>query len=295
MTLVALVEAYLAARQLVPHGRHACMLRSLARRLPGGTEAIPAPAALAQWLRDLRRGGASPATCLCYRRMLLALYRWGAARGRCRPLVPDDLPREKPPRRMPEAWTCDEVQRLVNAAGSLEGYCGWCELPRRLYWTTLLLGCWYTAARLGSLLAVRWEDLDLDRGWLQLPAEVEKTRTARLFALPPSFSRQLRGLPRVDCHVWPAPRQHRHLYRTLRRLCIAAAIRCPPGRFQCFHRLRRSAISAAAAIDLEVARRLAGHSSSQITLRHYVDPRIACPPRIVVPEIEPPAPLRVLG
>ena len=293
-SLIQLAESYLCLRVDIS-AKHAAAVRSAARRLQAatGNGHLPTTTELADWLRQLRAAGRSPATLRHQVALLGALYRHAWQCGLLQS-VPT-LPRVRIEQHVPEAWTADEVQRLVQGAGLLRGRCKWVpEIPRRLWWQSLLLACWYTAARIGALLAVRWHDVDLDSGIVRLRAATTKSRAEQIAMLPASACRLIDQLPRIDQRVWPSPRKPHSLWRGFRLVARLAGVPCPAGHRQCFHRLRRSALSAVAARDLEAARRLAGHASATVTLRHYVDPRVAGWPQVAVPEIPVSSPERQL-
>jgi len=80
--------------------------------------------------------------------------------------------------------------------------------------------------------------------------------------------------PAERLFVWPCCR--RHLFAIFRRIIEAAGVRYSPRHsLGLFHRLRRTALTYCWAVDPAVAQRQGGHSSAEITRKHYVDPRIA--------------------
>jgi integrase len=206
----------------------------------------------------------SPATVNGKLRCLTTLWRFGWRR---RWLV--DLPREVPhyrePCRLPTAWTETDVARLVAAARALGPW-----------WESLVLVAYYTAARIGALLAVEWHDVDLSRGWLVLRAEASKVLADELKGLPPSAVDALTRLgPRGGSErVWPWGEHRNTFFRRLRSLIEGAGLPCPHGHCELAHRLRRSRLTHLAAREsLEAARALAGHSDARVTRAHYLDPR----------------------
>jgi integrase len=70
--------------------------------------------AVSQWLAGLQ---AAPATRAEHRTHLLTVWRYAAGQGLCRP--PGDVRREKIPEPQREAWTLDEVGRLMAACDRL--------------------------------------------------------------------------------------------------------------------------------------------------------------------------------
>jgi integrase len=293
LRLVEIADQYLACRVGLS-SRYRQAVESIARKCQ--RECARGKASLDQrmaaYLQRLAREGRSLYTIRTHRAVLLALMRY-AHQMQVIPGVPR-LPEVRVPQTLPRAWSAEEVARLVEAAAGLPGRrLAWCDVPDCDYFAALLAMAWYTAARLGSLLAIRWDDLDLAQGLVLLRAGAHKTLQDQVLPIPRELAAWLDRLPRCAREVWPVPRRQATLHRWFRRIARRAGIQVPPGHGSCFQRLRRSAITAAAACHgLEAARRLAGHSSASLTLRHYVDPRyIASGP--AVPPIRLPRPRAV--
>lgn len=196
---------------------------------------------------------------------------------------PRQWPRVRTTLRAPEAWTPDQVRRLVRIARAQPGRIG--GVPAGLWWQAWMHLQWETAMRASEMLALRWADVDLEtpavliRGcrkrvssqWVLIRRE-----TAELLA-------RLMRDSRPEDPVFRVGLERRELYTVFRYLCVLAGIPTPRGHTQLTHRLRRSAISAAAMQSLEAARRLAGHTRPETTVRHYVDYRIIAAPPPVPP------------
>ena len=208
------------------------------------------------------------ATVNSKRRCLLTLCRFAGN-------VIEDVPCIPEPRRLPEAWTITEVERLLATARQLTGMVG--DVPRKYFWPALVLACYDSAARISAILSTQTEDYDPGERRLVIRGESQKNGCDQLFwlsdqtvaALSPLYDRH-----RERLFDWPFGR--RYLWQFFRRRLVGPA-GLPSSRrgMDLFHRLRRTNLSYCAAESLELARNQAGHASARTTARHYVDPRIA--------------------
>jgi len=224
------------------------------------------------FLAARQQAGSSAPTVNSNRSKLLSL--WNCAwRKRLHHDQPRDVPRRREPQRTPSAWTKEEVARLVDYSFCLNGTVD--GLQRRYWWPSLILVIWDTSARVGSIRQAAPKQCDLSEGWIHLRAEEQKQNADQLFRLQELTTRTIRHIYDASRPlVWPWPYCRRQLWVHFRRLIEGAGLTAGKGK-DLFHKLRRSSLSYVAAHDLELARQQAGHSTSRLTLRHYVDPRIA--------------------
>ena len=181
------------------------------------------------------------------------------------------LPRGRTIRHAPQAYTADEVTRLILEArrrqGEVDGHsAGW-------WWSTLIYTAWQTAERIGALLAVRWADVDLDGRTMLFRAETRKGRSSDLMrAITPDLADLLRPEQREPQRpVWHWDRKaSTSLWISLRLLARRAGIRGTG-----FHKLRKASASyIAAAGGADAATEHLGHAKSEVTRAHYLDSRI---------------------
>lgn len=149
--------------------------------------------------------------------------------------------------RAPLEWR--ELVRVIRAAGSFRPvvWCGIC-----------------TGMRLMDCARLRWEDVDLEEGWIS----VRTGKTGARAEIP--LHRVLRnalGDPGAG-YCFPEfaghhPASVSHLYTRIRR---AAGVE------KDFHALRVSFITAAVArgVPVDVLRKVTGHASVDVVLKHYV-------------------------
>jgi len=216
----------------------------------------------------------SPATTNSRRRALLTLWRAAADDGLTCPPRARLIPKQPEPRRAPVAWRSSEVSRLLlasEAAGGspLDG------VPRPVFWKALILTVYDTAGRIGAVLATETADCNLDEAWIVLRAETQKDRTEQWLPLSGQTVESLRLLydPR-RAKLFPWPYTDVHLWRQFRGIVESAGLTASRTRKDLFHKLRRTSLSYTARESVELACRKAGHCRPELTIRHYLDPRI---------------------
>jgi len=265
VNLLQLAQSYLACRFV--SSRHAEDVLSVCRRAAlAQTNGHINPAELITWLQSLQAQGRSPATLAHHRRILQAVLNWGAEQGLCPPVR---LPRIKVPQPTPEAWTVEQVSRILQAASRWPGQVG--RWPARDWWPALLLTVYWTGARIGSILAARPSDWDGQ----YLVIRHTKTGKQAVYRLHEQASEAIRRVydPKAE-RLFEHPYARWWIFRQFRRIVEAAGVPAPKGAGSLFHRLRRTCLSYCWAADPAIAQRQADHASAEITRRHYVDPRI---------------------
>jgi integrase len=226
---------------------------------------------VSQLLRWLVEHGRAPATANKARNHLLALWRLAARKGFVAHYP--DVPPENEPRRIPKAWLVDDLANLFAAIDGVRGTI--CGIPASLWWHALHSVLWWTGERIGAVLQLRWEHLDAQSGWLTIPAELRKRKTAdKIFELSPDA---LRALARITfpkrALIFPWILDSTTLYYQYTKILKAAGL--PTDRKSKFHRMRRSTASYFEAAGGN-ATALLGHSQRSTTLG-YLDPRIVKP------------------
>jgi integrase len=222
-----------------------------------------------------KRGKPSAASVSKDKSQLTALANWAAKkrlkRSDGQPVEFLSLPRSKKVRHAPQAFTADEVGRLIRLAkrriGKIDGK------PAAWWWSTILYAAWCTGERIGALLEVRWQDVDLESGHVLFRAETRKGRSSDIQrAIAPDLVHMLRshaGQPGEP--VWRWDRCYHSLWPSLRLLCRRAGVRGTG-----FHRLRKASASYVALGGGDATEHL-GHASPEMTRQHYLDPRITSP------------------
>lgn len=212
--------------------------------------------------------GKSPDTANKDAGQILALWRFAARKGMVS--VWPDVPMLPCPKRTPRAWLPDELAKLFESAtrepGTIAG------VKASLWWRTLLSVAFYSGERIGAIMAMKWDHVDLQNGWLFVPAEVRKGRRAdKAFPIPPSVVDMLYAIkePPRDA-VFPWPFNLSLLYWRMNRILKRAGL--PTDRKSKFHRIRRTTASYYKRIGGDPTA-LLDHADPKTTTK-YLDPRI---------------------
>ncbi|MGD1146932.1 MAG: site-specific integrase [Thermoanaerobaculaceae bacterium] len=250
------------------------------------------PNAIAAWRASAReRRGLSARTLNAYLTLLqgalnLAVRRGAIAENPIRYL--GKLPEAE---LIPEALSVRQVQALLAALEDLEALAAAGERSRAqaarkpnptrrspVPLRGIVLTCYYTMARTGNVLALRWEDVDLERGEIIF----RRTKTGRRLVVPirAALAEHLattRPGPGATGYLWPSPRTGRpytDVARPWRELIRLANLRLPEHERipagQRLYSLRHSGIShlLLASVPPQVVAQLADNSITVIH-RHY--------------------------
>ena len=172
---------------------------------------------------------------------------------------------------MPRAFLLDEVSAIVSATQRVSGtIAGICAAD---WWQALVLVLYDCGGRIGAVLATPTMNLNLDDGWIMLPAENQKQRRGQDLRLHSDTMTVCRKIWRADRELmWPWPYHRGVVHKRFRRILAAAEVHTWKGTGSQFHRLRKSCASYAAAAGLDPVVQM-GHSSASVTAR-YLDERI---------------------
>lgn len=193
----------------------------------------------------------------------------------------DDPPRHWPKirgvARMPDSWSTQDVERLYGICAQQPGRIG--PHAARDWWRAWFLIAWDTSMRLSQIMRLRVADVDVDRLYVLDRANCgTKVSSDAVRPISESTARAVKAILEpnrerlFDWPEWPASR--RDFFSVFRYICLLANVPCPRQMHgQLTHRLRRSGITSAALVSLEEARRQAGHTKPETTLRYYVDQR----------------------
>jgi integrase len=224
------------------------------------------------WFRELPR---SPYSVNKEHANLTALWRF-ACRKKFLDVWPD-VPRDPEPVAVPLAWMPHELDKLFKSLDTMPGAVG--QVLACHWWRALLLLCWDTGERVTALLRLQWTDLDLESGWMIVPATNRKGgKSEEAYRLHPDTVAALRAIqlpPRSE--VFPWPYAETYLWNRFGKVLRRAGL--PDNRKSKFHRIRKSVGSyvKAAGGDASAALR---HKDSRVT-DSYIDPRVAAPAQAV--------------
>lgn len=253
----------------------------------------------------LVKRGRQPATANRFLRHVVALWRFAMQDEglQCAVAPISKIRKHKEPKRVPEAWSVAEFERLVAAACRADGYVG--KVPASLFWPTLILTIYWTGVRISAVMALRVSDVDLSAKTLRFPAEIQKHFSDQVFSIPDELVELIRKLN-------PAARGHARLFGDWTRdtkgvwgwkylnqgfaaLCKEAGL--PSDRKGKFHKIRRTfATQVCVSAGKGAAQMLLGHASMATTER-YLDPRFLERPNpvTILTPISVPESLRVVG
>lgn len=178
--------------------------------------------------------------------------------------------REKPPT---DGYTLPELADLLAATPSVTTPAYLEPRDRPTYWRTLLAAGYNTGARIGSLLAARWDQISRDREsrpWLAVPVKRGHVRRVYLNPFALEAIEAMRPLTGDRPKVWHWPYSLSYLQCQRRHLAAAAGL--PPDRRLGFHALRKAMITECSAVDPLAASLQAGHADFRTTQNHYIHP-----------------------
>lgn len=185
------------------------------------------------------------------------------------------VPRLKVPRRIPQAWSRDQLGRIFASCRQEEGQVV-PGIASRDWWLGLHWVQWSTGERIGALLALRWDWID-ERGCVEIPAEHRKggfedfLHRLRPEALAAIAKLRPAGYDQVFPWEWTQVTFYKHLKGILRRAGLPFDRRCMT------HKMRRSVASHLQAQGINASLAL-GHSTEAVTREAYLDPRIVNTP-----------------
>ena len=205
---------------------------------------------------------------------LTCLWRWAAAK-RWVDGIPD-VPDVPEPRRVPVAWSREQLRELWDCCARQPGEI--CGVPAGLWWHSLHSVAWELGERIGALMAITWADVDLDARWITVRAEMRKGRRedklSRLHETTCAMLREVQTYGNEKVFAWPYHASY--LWKRYGEMLRRAKL--PFDRQHKFHAIRKSAASFYEAAGGD-ASRLLGHSTREITVKNYLDPKIVQPPQ----------------
>ncbi|WP_158231029.1 tyrosine-type recombinase/integrase [Rhodopirellula bahusiensis] len=219
-----------------------------------------------QWM--LEHTQLSPHTIEKERTELTAFWNFAARRG----WLPDfpDIPAINCPKRVPDAWSDEQLVALMKACESDRGDIG--KVPASKFWPALVSIIYDTGERIGAVLELTFDDIDKS-GWLIVRGEHRKGGKAdKGFKLRPETVKRIEAIrqyqPTGRIFEWPYAKTF--IWKKFGECIEDAGL--PSNRRTKFHKIRRSAAS-----DFEAAggnaTALLGHSDRRTT-EAYLDPRV---------------------
>ena len=278
MNTTDFVGSYLLSRDVTPN--YAALLRARVRRFlawRGGDVPIDELDSdeVNRFLAFLQTTTASRVTVDNYRRALLCVWR-AAYMDRLNDHPPLRVRTIRQPRRIVQAFTADEIRRLLTVAERLGGF--FPNGARRAdFWTAIIAAAYSTGLRRGDLLAIGKEDIRTD-GTVSLVQS--KTGYPITVQIGSDAIAAIRRMPIELPRAFPWPFHENALPRQFRVLVKAALIR--PGQFKW---IRATAGSYAENAVPGNGPKMLGHRSAGVFRKHYEDVSITQPNPIVPPPL----------
>ncbi len=221
--------------------------------------------------------GHHPVTTNSSRSQLLALARYAHAKGFIRE-VPD-VAKLKEPRRLPDAWTVEQVGLLLGAARQTRGEI--CGLPSPRYWSAVILLAYDTGLRAGALFSLPRENVDLCDRTVFARAEIQKQYADQLLRFAEDTAEAITSIWFPERYLlFPWQKHRASLYNHWHRIVGAAGLRCT--RRDQFQKFRRTNATIGKRHGADATAQL-GHSSDYVTRRHYLAPEASVQAADVMP------------
>lgn len=207
----------------------------------------------------------APGTVRNKRRQLLALWRF-AYRTELTEVEPRNIPREKVPRRVPVAWTPEQVGLILDHCDAAPALDGWDVR----HWRALVATAYVSLHRVQCLMKLRLDQIDLQTGWMTAKAEQLKQDRDHSSQIAPWALELVRETLDGDRErLFPWPLHPRTLGVHYKKILRAAGLPCD--RKSMFHRLRKTSYTIVhRELGVEAATQIAGHSKD--LSKHYADP-----------------------
>ncbi|MCX7424245.1 MAG: tyrosine-type recombinase/integrase [Planctomycetia bacterium] len=137
------------------------------------------------------------------------------------------------------------------------------------WWRALMVVTFNTGLRRRSLFSITWGQVDLERGWIDVPANRLKSRREQRICLNPTAVEHLRRIQQgADQPVFPWPYCRTHFDPVFRRLQYDAGI--PVAAHIGLHMIRKTFGTTWCATDPVAAQLALGHAGLRVTLDRYV-------------------------
>lgn len=238
------------------------------------SESLGKPATLADLTNEAildhlnRRSNVAAATRNKELAELSALWRFAVQRGLATGWP--EIQAEPEPARTPQAWTHEDVLKLLTACRAANGTIG--AAPASVFWTAFVRFSLDTGERVGAILQARWDWLESTS--IMVPAEARKGKTRdKWFPLSEDtlgLLQQLRRYRTTD-QIFHWPYCSTYFWTRYRQIVASAGL--PTGRRSSTHRTRKTVASVAHAAGMD-ATEVLDHSDRRTTQR-YLDPKFS--------------------
>jgi integrase len=178
-----------------------------------------------------------------------------------------DVSRVKLYERLPEAYTIEEISRLVDAAGHIQG--NFSGVPGSRFWPALFLTAYDTGGRSGAIWSLVWSDYRPAISAILFRAEIQKQRRDQLIKISGQTAAALEKIRTPERNlIFDVGRCSQMRYYYVRKCLKKAGL--PHGRNDQLKRIRKTTLSIMHSLAVASPPQ-AGHSSDAVTRRHYLD------------------------
>lgn len=211
----------------------------------------------------MKKAGKSAQTIKHVMGLLRRIIRFGVKKGLCPAIDPAKLYFEMP--------SVDNVKTESLNQGQLKRYLEALDKEPDQNAASLLRLALATGMRKGALLALQWEDINFEQGFITLRGDVSKKGKTEHIPLPISARTILSGVQRTKSpYVFPGKDggQRSSFTRIARRVRDAAGL---PKDFRPLHGLRHayaSFLASSGKVDIYTLQKLLTHASPQMTQRY---------------------------
>lgn len=233
---------------------------------------------LLDWMAAIKSAGRVARTVNNHRQVALTLWEFGfdeelTARAPNRRKVR----KLKEPKRIPQAWTLDEMGRILHACRTRGRVVRTHRRKGRIlwdwrHWLALILTLYDSCHRISAILEVERSQFDPRAGTLRVRAEQVKQNADIVHTLSPETVQALEALPDDPSGkllAWPIARPE--IWRSYKKILTAAGLSAT--RRDAFHKVRRTSYSFVFREQgLVGASRHAGHSTDMSAA--YLDPSL---------------------
>lgn len=223
-----------------------------------------------RWMVEVK--GVKAVSANGYWKQLRALWEW-CARKRLTAEFPT-LQQLPEPEVVPEAWSYEELQKLLQACKDARGKIG--GIPAADYWLAFHYVQWDTGERTGAMNELTWNMIDWKAGHMVVPAEVRKGGCkAMVYHLKQPTRNLLERIREPKRELIFGTGKRWRFYADYKKLIKAAGLahvphKCGP------QKMRRSFASHLEALGGNATKALR-HTSRLVTEESYLDPRISEP------------------
>lgn len=219
------------------------------------------PERLNKWLFELQ---CSEITRSNFRRQALTICR--EALGEKFPDFSSRIRRVKVPRKIPVAWSMDELRQLIQTAAKLPGKFNGSKCPAKLYFTAWILLAWETGLRWGDQWELRASQLRGDRLFV-IQSKTKNPIGKRLsLQCVELLAQMIRLSPDGTVFKWAINERNARV-RWKKLIARAGLIGTP--KF-----LRRSGATYVEAQQPGAASVFLGHRSAELAEKNYIDPTL---------------------